>query len=98
LRAKKFVIATGLRPKYPAIKGAEYGISSDDLFSWKKKPGKTLVVGSSYIGLECAGLLRGLGFDVHLMIRSIPLRNFDQKLKGVIDNYGMQLFARMDCI
>jgi thioredoxin reductase (NADPH) len=41
-------------------------------------PGKTLVVGASYVALECAGFLAGLGFDVTVMVRSIFLRGFDQ--------------------
>uniref|UniRef100_F1L1R4 Glutathione reductase 2 n=1 Tax=Ascaris suum TaxID=6253 RepID=F1L1R4_ASCSU len=84
LRAKNFVIATGLRPKYPSITGANLGITSDDIFSLRRPPGKTLVVGSSYVGLECAGFLRGLGYDVDLMIRSIPLRNFDQQCAEMV--------------
>ena len=53
--AQQFILATGGRPKYPDIPGAELGISSDDLFSLPHNPGKTLLVGASYIALECAG-------------------------------------------
>jgi thioredoxin reductase (NADPH) len=52
----------------------ELGITSDDLFSRPHSPGKTLLVGASYIALECAGFLKGLGLDVTVMIRSILLR------------------------
>ena len=52
----------------------ELGITSDDIFSLAHSPGKTLLVGASYIALECAGFLRGLGLDVTVMIRSILLR------------------------
>ena len=41
-------------------------------------PGKTLVIGASYVALECAGFLAGIGFDVTCMVRSILLRGFDQ--------------------
>ena len=59
--AETFILATGGRPKYPHIPGArEYGITSDDLFSLKKTPGKTLLVGASYIAMETAGFLHGL--------------------------------------
>lgn len=59
----------------PDIPGAvEYGISSDDIFSLEKAPGRTLVVGASYVALECAGFLTGLGFDTTVMVRSILLR------------------------
>lgn len=48
--AKNILIAVGGRPKYPDIPGAmEYGITSDDIFSLEKPPGKTLVVGGGCI-------------------------------------------------
>uniref|UniRef100_A0A8C6Z5M9 FAD/NAD(P)-binding domain-containing protein n=1 Tax=Nothoprocta perdicaria TaxID=30464 RepID=A0A8C6Z5M9_NOTPE len=48
--AENFVLATGERPRYPGIPGdREYCITSDDLFSLPYCPGKTLVVGASYV-------------------------------------------------
>lgn len=82
MTADRFLIATGLRPRYPEnVPGArEYCISSDDLFSLPYAPGKTLCVGASYVSLECAGFLKGLGYDVKVMVRSILLRGFDQDM------------------
>lgn len=37
------------------------------------------------IGLECAGFLNGLGFDATVMIRSVPLRGFDQQMAHLIE-------------
>lgn len=51
IRAKNFVIATGTRPMYLPIKGADLAISSDDIFMKKQAPGKTLVVGGGYVGI-----------------------------------------------
>lgn len=63
------------RPRYPDIPGArEFGISSDDLFTLPHPPGRTLVVGASYVALECAGFLTHLGFETTVMVRSILLR------------------------
>ncbi|XP_046559567.1 thioredoxin reductase 2, mitochondrial-like [Haliotis rubra] len=89
VEADNIVIAVGGRPFLPAeIPGAaEYTISSDDIFWMKKPPGKTLVVGGSYIGMECGGFLTGLGFDTTIMIRSIPLRGFDQQLANLVVDY-----------
>ncbi|EYB86689.1 hypothetical protein Y032_0275g1072 [Ancylostoma ceylanicum] len=78
LRAPNIVLATGLRPRYPEIPGADNGITSDDLFWSVKSPGKTLVVGASYVALETAGMLADLGLPVDLLIRSRPLKPFDQ--------------------
>lgn len=53
LTAKHFLIAVGGRPKYPDVPGAlEYGISSDDIFSLQKPPGKTMIVGAGCILLK----------------------------------------------
>ena len=79
--ADKIVIAVGGRPSYPGIPGdKEFGITSDDMFSLKEAPGKTLVVGASYVALECAGFLTALGYDTTVMVRSILLRGFDQDM------------------
>jgi len=86
--ADKIVIATGGRPSYPGIPGdKEFGITSDDVFSLKKAPGKTLVIGASYVALECAGFLSALGYDTTVMVRSILLRGFDQDMANRIGAY-----------
>jgi len=89
ITAKNIVVAVGGRPKYPSdIKGAaEHCITSDDLFSLKYNPGKTLCVGASYVSLECAGFLKGIGLDVTVMVRSILLRGFDQQMANLIGDY-----------
>uniref|UniRef100_A0A2I3H8A9 Thioredoxin reductase 2 n=1 Tax=Nomascus leucogenys TaxID=61853 RepID=A0A2I3H8A9_NOMLE len=86
LSADHIIIATGGRPRYPThIEGAlEYGITSDDIFWLKESPGKTLVVGASYVALECAGFLTGIGLDTTIMMRSIPLRGFDQQMSSMV--------------
>uniref|UniRef100_A0A8D2D2Y5 Thioredoxin reductase 3 n=1 Tax=Sciurus vulgaris TaxID=55149 RepID=A0A8D2D2Y5_SCIVU len=86
--ASKFVIATGERPRYLGIQGdKEYCITSDDLFSLPYCPGKTLVVGASYVALECAGFLAGFGLDVTVMVRSVLLRGFDQEMAEKVGSY-----------
>jgi len=86
--AKHFVVSVGGRPKYPDIPGAkELGITSDDIFSLPHNPGKTLLVGASYISLETGGFLAGLGLDTTVMVRSILLRGFDQQIAEMIGTY-----------
>lgn len=83
--ADKILITTGGRPKYSNLPGEkENCISSDDLFSLQKPPGKTLIVGASYIALECGGILRSFGYDTSIMVRSILLRGFDQIMANKI--------------
>lgn len=57
------------------------------MFSLEKAPGKTLVVGASYVALECAGFLTAFGYDTSVMVRSIFLRGFDQDMAGRISEY-----------
>ena len=45
------------------------------------------MVGASYVALECAGFLRGVGLDTTVMMRSIPLRGFDQQMAGQVKTY-----------
>ncbi|XP_043934345.1 thioredoxin reductase 3 [Protopterus annectens] len=86
--AAYFVLATGERPRYLGVPGdKEYCITSDDLFSLSYCPGKTLVVGASYVALECAGFLAGIGLDVTVMVRSILLRGFDQQMANNAGKY-----------
>lgn len=88
ITANAFVVAVGGRPKYPDIPGAkEFGITSDDIFSLPHNPGSTLIVGGSYIALETAGFLKGIGIDVTVMVRSIFLRGFDQQMAEKIGEY-----------
>jgi pyruvate/2-oxoglutarate dehydrogenase complex dihydrolipoamide dehydrogenase (E3) component len=83
LTADRVVLAVGGRPSVPSsIPGAlELAITSDDLFSLKTAPKRTLVIGASYVALECAGFLAQLGMDVTVAIRSQALRGdaFDEQ-------------------
>ena len=99
--ARRVLIAVGGRPTLLDCPGGDLAITSDDVFSLKKSPGKTLVVGASYIALECAGFLAGLGLDVTVMVRSILLRGFDRDIADKIGedmehNHGVK-FLR-ECV
>lgn len=87
ITAKRIVIAVGGRPRPLGIPGQELSVSSDDLFSLQKSPGKTLVVGASYVALECAGFLAAFGYDTTVMVRSILLRGFDRDMSQRIGTY-----------
>lgn len=87
ITSSRFLIATGGRPAPLDCEGGELALSSDDIFSLEKAPGKTLCVGASYISLECAGFLHGLGFDTTVAVRSILLRGFDRECSEKIGQY-----------
>lgn len=84
---RRMIIAVGGRPNKLGCPGEELAISSDDLFMLDHPPKKTLLVGASFIALECAGFLHHLGFDVTVMVRSILLRGFDQECANKIGDF-----------
>lgn len=85
LRAPHVLIATGSRPAWPRIPGAELGISSDDWFELDRLPQRVLVVGGGYIGVELAGIAHSLGSDVALTFRGeAPLARFDDLLRTTL--------------
>jgi len=96
ITADKIILAVGGRPAYPGVEGdKECCITSDDVFSLPKAPGKTLCIGASYISLETAGFLTALGNDVSVMSRSVFLRGFDQeiaeKIVGYMERHGTRM-------
>lgn len=63
-----------------------------------EKPEKILIVGASYIALECAGFLNAFGVDVTVMVRSIFLRGFDQecakRIADDMENKGVKFIMQ----
>ncbi|WP_372618986.1 glutathione-disulfide reductase [Falsiroseomonas sp.] len=83
--AEKIVIATGGQPQRLDIPGAGLGLISDDLFTLGALPKRVAVLGSGYIAVEFACLLRGLGAEVDLVYRaSLPLRGFDDDIRAAL--------------
>jgi glutathione reductase (NADPH) len=84
LRAEHIFIATGSRPRVPAIPGVELGITSDGFFDLDERPRRVAVVGSSYIAIELAGIFAGLGTETTLVMRGdTALKTFDDMLGEV---------------
>ncbi|MER2132790.1 MAG: glutathione-disulfide reductase [Carnobacterium inhibens] len=92
LTADHFLIATGGRPEWPKIPGAEYGIDSDGFFELTELPERVAIIGAGYIAVELAGVLHGLGSDTHLFVRKhAPLRNFDSIIvEGLVETMARE--------
>ncbi len=85
LSAGQIIIATGCRPSRPDIPGAVHGIDSDGFFALEALPRRVGVVGSGYIAVELAGVLRALGAEVSLVVRTGHLlRRFDDMLREAL--------------
>jgi glutathione reductase (NADPH) len=81
LRAEHVVIATGGRPRRPAIRGAELGLVSDDFFNFIEAPGRVAMIGGGYIGVELSGVLQKLGCQVDMYMRGeCVLQGFERDL------------------
>ena len=83
--AEHIVISPGTKPILPSTPGAELGINSDGFFALKEQPKRMAIVGSGYIAVEIAGLMRALGTEVTLIIRrGHVLASFDAMLREVL--------------
>jgi glutathione reductase (NADPH) len=87
--AKYILVATGARPVLPDAPGAEFGITSNDVFHLESLPKRVLIAGGGYIATEFAGILHGLGVEVTQLYRG------DIILKGWDDDLRSRLQARM---
>ena len=85
------LVAVGGRPRFPAIPGAELGISSDGFFALSAQPRRVAVVGGGYIAVELAGIFAALGTQIALVLRrDLPLRGFDATLREMVAEYLQQ--------
>jgi glutathione reductase (NADPH) len=85
LTAKHILIASGGRPVWPDMPGAELGISSNEIFHLEELPKRMLIVGGGYIACEFAGIMNGLGVEVCQFYRGAQiLRGFDEEARGLI--------------
>jgi NADPH-dependent 2,4-dienoyl-CoA reductase/sulfur reductase-like enzyme len=90
------VIATGARPAWPAIPGADlpgvFGLRSLESglaiqrFLEEHKPENAVVVGGSYIGVEMAETLRRRGLAVTMLIRSgqVLRETIDEDIRDLV--------------
>ncbi len=85
LVAGHVLIATGARSRREAIPGGELGIDSDGFFALRACPRRVAIVGSGYIAVELAGVLRALGADVSVFARGDRLlRAFDAEIGNAL--------------
>ena len=79
--AKVILIAVGAWPSVPNVPGAEFGISSNEIFHLESLPKRAVIVGAGYIANEFAGILQAFGVTVTLVTRGDRmLRGYDTEL------------------
>jgi len=83
--ADTILIAVGGEPAVPDVPGAELAITSDGFFDLEDVPKKVAVIGSGYIAVELAGILKLLGSEVDLLIRGErPLRSMETSVTDML--------------
>ncbi|MCS6898178.1 MAG: glutathione-disulfide reductase [Myxococcales bacterium] len=89
LRARIILLATGGRPKVPAIPGWELYSTSDDFFALRACPRRVVITGGGYVGVELASIFQAFGAEVHLVHKDAMLLNaFDSDVRRF---FGEQL-------
>ena len=83
--AKYILVAVGAWPMVPDCEGAEFGITSNEVFHLEALPKRIVIAGGGYIANEFAGIFHEFGSHVTLVNRS------DQILRG----YDMQIRDRL---
>ncbi len=87
ITADKILIATGGRPEVPQIPGHEHAITSNQAFHLPELPPRITIVGGGYIAVEFAGIFKGLGSEVTIVIRrDRVLRGFDEECRTAVHN------------
>lgn len=84
-RARHILVATGGVPFVPDIPGADFAITSNEVFHLEELPNRVIVVGGGYIACEFAGILNGLGSEVIQFYRGEQiLRGFDDGIRETV--------------
>jgi glutathione reductase (NADPH) len=85
LTARHILLATGGAPVQAAGPGAEWALSSDDMFDLEPFPKRLVVVGAGYIACEFASIFQGLGAQVTQIHRGPQLlRGFDTEVANFL--------------
>lgn len=85
ITTKHILIATGGHPVKPDVPGAEYALTSNEIFLLDAMPKRILIIGGGYIASEFAGILNGLGVQVTQLYRGAQiLRGFDNEARDLI--------------
>jgi glutathione reductase (NADPH) len=79
---KYILVATGAWPAIPDAPGAEYGITSNEVFHLETMPKRVVIFGGGYIANEFAGIFHEFACDVTLVLRGDQmLRGYDEQIR-----------------
>ena len=85
ITAKYILVAVGSWPMVPELPGSAYAITSNEIFFVPTLPQRIIIVGGGYIGVEFAGIFKGLGVEVtQLYWDQLFLRGFDDDCRKTL--------------
>ncbi|WP_175869232.1 glutathione-disulfide reductase [Bartonella gabonensis] len=86
--AEKILIATGAKvAPNTAIEGANFCLTSNEIFDLDELPKSIVIVGGGYIGVEFANIFHELGVKTTLLHRGdLILRDFDRDLRQLLND------------
>jgi glutathione reductase (NADPH) len=101
ITADSILIAVGGKAIKPKIPGHDHAIVSDQMFHLPEQPQRFAIVGGGYIGVEFAGILRGLGSQVTQIVREDQiLDRFDDMIRSSVQNgmtrHGIQVLTNTE--
>ena len=99
--AERILISVGGEASKPNLAGMEYAVTSKEMFLLLNFPKRFAVIGGGYIGVEFAGIMRGLGAEVTQIIRDRSiLRGFDHDVRSNVQEgmtqHGINLHTCID--
>ncbi len=84
LEYDKLIVATGSRAFIPPIKGTENAYTYSDVLDFKKIPKKLLIIGSSVIATEFAGIFSMMGSEVKILGKDPFLEMVDDDIRSYV--------------
>ena len=82
VKAKYILVAVGAWPMVPDCEGAEFGITSNEVFHLENLPKRIVIAGGGYIANEFAGIFHEFRSHVTLVNRSDQiLRGYDAQIR-----------------
>lgn len=89
IHASAVIIATGSRPKRPALFDLPGLLTSDEVFDLRQAPASMLIVGGGVIGMEMAHIFSGLGSEVTVVeaLDRVLATEDEEVSKGLVSLY-----------
>ncbi len=70
IKARRFIISTGGRPRRPNIPGVEHTLTSNDIWSLPELPQRVIIIGGAATGCQLASVFEAFGSQVRILERS----------------------------